>query len=116
MQGSLRLQGARVIGWYGDPRLSDVVRSPGLLLSSSCCCSSAPYKILIIQTDFQEGLHSAQLRASAKYVSAVGAPHCPEEEGETYLSLTPKGQRPGQRLGQRPETESRPETRGQIRP
>lgn len=37
----------------------------------NCFTSRAPRKVLIVQTDFEDGVRSAQLIASAKYVGAV---------------------------------------------
>lgn len=41
---------------------------PGVPFLRKCVTHTAPRKILIIQTDFEDGVHSAQLIASAKCV------------------------------------------------
>lgn len=57
-----------------------------LFPSRSCLMNPARRKILVIQTDFDDGVHSAQLVASAKYVVRA----CPETTWGTTLTHRPR--------------------------
>lgn len=60
-------------GWRGafPPAQDGEITCVIPLVFRNCLTGTATRKVLIIQTDFEDGVHSAQLIASAKYAEAL---------------------------------------------
>lgn len=65
----------------------------------NCLKSTAERKVLIIQTDFEDGLHSAQLVASAKYSAMNEINKEPGDKGCTFVYFITKLSRMGSGTG-----------------